>query len=402
MGFFNNLFGTKQQTPTETPRATRALVIDKDFCEYLKSGGYVSLDKCPEIITAVDIVADLVSSMTIYLMANTERGDVRIVNELSRHVDIYPNEYMTRKTWVSAIVRNMLLYGKGNAVVLPHTNGGLLGDLEIINPSRVDFEGKENGAYRILIDGVARDPNDLLHFVWKPKRNAPYMGEGITATIKEVADGLKQARKTKDGFMSSKYKPSLIVRVDGLAEGFGDKSGREQLYNDYLDTGEAGEPWIVPADLIDVKEVRPLSLSDLAINEGMEIDKKTVAALVGVPKFLMGVGEYSNAEWDNFINTTIRFVAQILEQELTRKILISPKMYWRLNIASLYSYDLRTTAEVYQGLYVRGIVTRDEVRDKIGMPPVENEDDLIILENFIPASKIGEQLKLLQGGNDNG
>ncbi len=386
---------------TETPTQTRGILIDHDFCEWLKSNGYVSLDRCPEVLAAVDIVADLVGSMTLYLMANTENGDKRIVNELSRAVDIYPNRYMTRKTWVTAIVRNMMLYGKGNAVVMPHTENGLLGDLEIIDPDRVSFKSTNNGGYKILIDRREYDPAELLHFVWKPKKHKPYMGEGITATLKEVADGLKQARTTKDGFMSSKYKPSLIVRVDGLAEGFGDKDGRDKLYSDYLETNEAGKPWIVPADLIDVKEVRPLSLSDLAINESMTLDKKTVASLVGVPAFLLGVGDFSTKEWDNFINTTVRFVAQILEQELTRKILISPKMYWRFNIASLYSYDLKSTAEVFRELYVRGIVTRDEVRDKIGMPPVEDTDALIILENFIPASMIGDQSKL-QGDTNNG
>ena len=386
---------------TKTPTQTRGFLIDHDFCEWLKSNGYVSLDRCPEVLAAVDIVADLVGSMTLYLMANTENGDKRIVNELSRAVDIYPNRYMTRKTWVTAIVRNMMLYGKGNAVVMPHTENGLLGDLEIIDPDRVTFKSTNNGGYKILIDRREYDPSELLHFVWKPKKHKPYMGEGITATLKEVADGLKQARTTKDGFMSSKYKPSLIVRVDGLAEGFGDKDGRDKLYSDYLETNEAGKPWIVPADLIDVKEVRPLSLSDLAINESMTLDKKTVASLVGVPAFLLGVGDFSTKEWDNFINTTVRFVAQILEQELTRKILISPKMYWRFNIASLYSYDLKSTAEVFRELYVRGIVTRDEVRDKIGMPPVEDTDALIILENFIPASMIGDQSKL-QGDTNNG
>lgn len=385
---------------TETPTQTRGFLIDHDFCEWLKSNGYVSLDRCPEVLAAVDIVADLVGSMTLYLMANTENGDKRIVNELSRAVDIYPNRYMTRKTWVTAIVRNMMLYGKGNAVVMPHTENGLLGDLEIIDPDRVTFKSTNNGGYKILIDRREYDPAELLHFVWKPKKHKPYMGEGITATLKEVADGLKQARTTKDGFMSSKYKPSLIVRVDGLAEGFGDKDGRDKLYSDYLETNEAGKPWIVPADLIDVKEVRPLSLSDLAINESMTLDKKTVASLVGVPAFLLGVGDFSTKEWDNFINTTVRFVAQILEQELTRKILISPKMYWRFNIASLYSYDLKSTAEVFRELYVRGIVTRDEVRDKIGMPPVEDTDALVILENFIPASMIGDQAKLTEGNNN--
>ena len=203
--------------------------------------------------------------------------------------------------------------------------------------------------------------------------------------------------------MSSQWKPSLIVKIDAMAEDvFATKEGRRKLLAEYIETSQAGEPWVLPQGQISVEQVKPLSLSDLALSDMVQLDKKTVAALIGVPAFALGVGSYSDTEWNNFINAKIMPMAQMIEQELTRKLLLNPAWYFHFNSRSLYSYSLKDLAEIADNQYVRGIMTRDEVRDWIGMGPVQNPDDLIILENYIPAGMIGEQKKLIQGGGNGG
>ena len=103
----------------------------------IKCPGYTSLDHCPEVMTAVRRIAELIGSMTIHLMANTEQGDIRITNELSRMIDITPMPNMTRSTWVQSFVKTMLLEGLGNSVVLPKTTEGYLRKLEPIAAQRV-------------------------------------------------------------------------------------------------------------------------------------------------------------------------------------------------------------------------------------------------------------------------
>lgn len=74
--------------------------------------------------------------------------------------------------------------------------------------------------------------------------------------------------------------------------------------------------------------VKPLSLTDLALSDAVTLNKKTVASILDVPAFVVGAGEYKVDEWNNFINTRIRQICNVIEQELTKKLLINPGWYF--------------------------------------------------------------------------
>ena len=83
---------------------------------------------------------------------------------------------------------------------------------------------------------------------------------------------------------------------------------------------------------------------------------------------------------------------------MTKKLIISPSWYLRFNVRSIMDWDLKTLYEVYGGLSDMGLATGNEVRDQLGLNPLEGLDELRILENYIPADMIGNQKKLIQGG----
>lgn len=396
------IFKRKQKREAAEPTsAAQAWIVSADAYDTLCVQGYTDLAHCPEVVTAARTIADLVASMTIHIMSNTESGDKRIINELSRTIDINPMPNMTRFTWVEAIMMNLLLYGKGNSIVQPHTHDGFLESLEPIAADRVDFKPIGRRDYRVLIDGREKRPEGLLHFVLNPDRYYPWKGSGLTVSLKDVADTLKQARATEKGFMESKWKPSLIVKVDGLTDEFASPEGRERLLDSYVKSGSAGEPWIIPADQFQVEQVKPLTLADLAISDTVEIDKRAVASIFRIPPFVLGVGDYDQKAWNNFVQNTIRPYALILQQEMTKKLIISPRWYIRFNVLSLMDYDLQTTSAVYAAMADRGFVTGNEVRDRLGIEPREGLDELRILENFIPVDMSGLQKKLIQGDEGN-
>ena len=387
----------KKQT-RNNPYPSVGYLFGSDYDNVCKVG-YTPLKDCPEIVTACRKIAELISSMTIYLMSNTEKGDIRIQNELSRTIDINPIQTMTRKTWMEGIVMNMLLYGSGNAIVIPHTHEGYIESLEPISASRVAFvpvNGYRN--YRVLIDGVSRNPNNLLHFVHNPDDLYLWKGKGLSVYLRDLARNLKQAQETENGFMASQWKPALIVKVDAMIDEFSTPEGRDKILKDYVQSAEVGQPWLIPGEQFQVEQVKPLSLKDLAINENVELDKRTVAAIVGVPPFILGVGEYKQAEWNNFINNTVRPIAMEIQQELTRKLIISPKWYFKFNTLSLLDWDMQTIGNTLGSLYDRGIIIGNEIRDRLGYDPIDGLDKLMILENFISLDKSDKQKKLIQEG----
>lgn len=394
MGIFGKRKEKRETMTIKNPNASLVAWLNSDDfegeCEKL---GYTSLKNCPEIITACKKIAEQVGNMTLYLMANTESGDYRIVNELSYKLDINPNPLMSRKLFIEAVVMNMLLYGDGNSIVLPHTDGGILTSLEPIEPYRVGFF-PEGRSYFVTIDGTRYEPDEVLHFRLNPDPHFAWLGSGLKVSGRLVSDSLAKASRTINDFNSRQYKPNVIIKVDATDEGFASEQGRRKLLDSFFRSSKAGEPWLLPMDKFDVTSVKGLTLQDLAISDTVKDLKEFAAAVVGVPPFVLGVGDYNKDEWNNFIQTTVRSVATLLQQEMTQKLIISPKWYLKFNTLSLFDYSINDISTVYGGLYNQGIITGNEVRDRLGLEPKEGLDELVRLENFIPISESGNQNKL--------
>ncbi len=367
--------------------------------EVLCGDGYTRLSACPEVRMCVDVYADLISNMTLYLMRNTERGDVRVRNGLSRRMDIEPHPLMTRKAWMSNLVNVLLLEGDGNQITIPRFDQeGWIESLEPCAPSQVSLVSDPPDGYHILYRGRWYEPDEVLHFRLNPDPEAPWRGRGYRAQIKEVAAALKQANATKCALMRSPA-PSLIVKVDGLTAEFANKEGRESLRKQYIDASENGMPWFIPSEAFSVETVKPLTLNDLAIAKNLELDKRTIAGILGVPAFLLGVGEFKAEEFNNFINTRVQSIAKVIEQELTRQTLFSPDLYWKFNPRSLYAYSMESIISAGGAMVDRMAMSRNEWRDWVGLQPDERMDELLALENYVPVARLGDQKKL-KGGTE--
>lgn len=360
--------------------------------------GYHALMDAPEVAAAVWRISDMLGSMTIHEMKNTPAGDVRILDELARKVDISPWSLSNRSSWISWIASTMLT--QGEAFVLPTTSGGRLEDL-IPQPKAVAQLRPDGQPYEVVVNGVAFRPDEVLHFPLRPDPRYPWKGVGPRVQLQSVVDSLIQTSVTKQAFMSADYKPPIIIGVNSDAD-LGDPALRSNFLERYWKRSSPDEPVVLPADLVTVTQAKYLSLADLAIKDGVELDKKAVASIFGVPGFLVGVGQFIRSEYHTFINSVLLPLAQIIQQELTKKLLLSPDRYFRFNPRSLYAYDMKELAAIGDDQYDKGIMTGNEVRDWLGLSPMKGLDKLVRLENYIPNDAAGDQNKLKDSYDDDG
>lgn len=399
MGLFNR---KRAEVKKETIKSS--WFISQEAFENLCCTGYSKISENPEVQMCVNKIADLVSSMTIKLMENGENGNKRIKDELSRKIDILPNNLMTRKNFIFHLVKTLLLYGEGNCICYPRytTRNGkaILDNIDFFDMSSVTYN-KSYTSYSINYKGQEYFSDEVLHFVLMPSKRCPFVGEGYSRKLMDTINNLKQAAATKKGFMSSKFQPNLIIKVDSITEELSTKKGREKILNNYIENNEAGKPWIIPAEQFEVQAIKPLTLNDLALNDSVRIDKETVAKVFDVPGFLVGTGEkFDKDEQNYFIDTRIMGIAQNIQQELTKKLLYSADRFFEFNPRSIYAYNLKDLATIASDWRTRGLMTGNEARNWIKLEPREELDELVILENYIPASKIGEQAKLLMKGGE--
>lgn len=355
--------------------------------------GYHRLLDSPEVSGCINRIANIISASTIYLMRNTPNGDVRVKDRLSRFVDVTPwPNVATRKVWMSWIVAELLGDGDGNACVLPQVKNGEFCALRpmpavsLVQDSQTEYVAHWRG--RVF------EPDDILHFRLHADSLEPWRGRGVRVQAKKLADSLIQTSALKDSLSSPDYKPPLIVAVDSDSD-LSDETKREAFRKNFLEDSDKGKPWIIPSHLLSVSQVKPLTLTDLAIKDTMELDKKSVASIFGVPPFMLGVGSYNKDEFDNFIQTVVIPICEGIEQELTAKLLVSEERYFQFNRRRLYAYNMKELVEIDLAMSDRGFMSGDEVREDAGRDPA-GLNEFRVLENYIPWDMAALQKKLTQ------
>lgn len=357
--------------------------------------GYTRLCDTPEVIACIRWIAGQLGSMTIKIMENGPDGDRRVRDNFARFLDVTPCPEMgTRMRWMSWIATEMLTSQNGSAFVLPVTKGGEFVSL-LPMPGAVPASGGMWPDWYVSWRGHRYAPDEVIPFVHGADPDYPWCGMGLRVGLRAVADSLGKTAQAKATLSDPTYQPPLVACVDSdsdLAQG----EPKQIFLDNYIECQETGKPWVIPGNLFKLETIRPLSISDIAIKDSVELDRKAVCSLLGVPGYVLGVSEFSEVEHNGFVGTTILPLALEIQQALTGGLILNPKRYVLLDVKSLYRYSLKDLMAIYKELGAMGYATGNEVRNPMNLPPRKDLNELRVLENYIPVEMSGDQKKLIQ------
>ncbi|MAK37919.1 MAG: phage portal protein [Flavobacteriaceae bacterium] len=354
---------------------------------YLRGGKHVDATTALSVSTVYACIYKIASTLgTLELTTLRKEGtgskpaiELGIYNLLKQQ----PDEGVTASFFFEQLVANMLLHGKGYALIVRNVNTGLPERLEFI-PSKaveqLDYDGvpvfKVEG-----LEGVVFN-DDILCI--------PYL---LGASPIELhADTIRLAKAAES--YASEYFNNGSIMTGVLSSDQPLKKEQLDIVRDSWNSSAAGNlTRVLPAGF---KYERIALSPDEAQNiESRKLSAEDIARIFNIPPSLIGLEghmTYNNTEQAGifFAKHTILPIARRIEQEIENKLLTPEQRvnyFVRFNIDDLMRGDLKTRAEYYNTLLQAGCLTANEVRAFENLPTVEGGDALRIPVNVISASK---------------
>ncbi len=362
----------------------------------------VTLQGHEAIYAAVTRIANTVASIPVHVYKGRERQDTHPLEKL---LNLSPNPSMS--AYIFKQTMEAFRNTEGMAYALIIRNGlGEITRLDVLDPTRV----------RPLIE---RDSREIWYDITLEGKTHPIPGYMVLALKHMSANGISGIRPLDVLRGSLDYdaevKEISLNQLDGINHGVMlevpgqalDETRKAQIVADFLDAYESsGQRVLVLEGGIKATTFNQ-SPVDAQLMDVERITRNRVATVYNLPPHMLG--DYSDTSFSTaeqqmqeFLQLTVIPIVQQWEDELNRK-LLSDADYkagyrFRFDMDSLIRADMVAMANKYQMAIRGGWMRMNEVREREGLPPDPNGDELMCARDIIPLRIMVEHPELLLTG----
>lgn len=363
----------------------------------------VTLQGHEAIYAAVTRIANTVASIPVHVYKGRERQDTHPLEKL---LNLSPNP--SRSAYIFKQTMEAFRNTEGMAYALIIRDGlGEITRLDVLDPTRV----------RPLIE---RDSREIWYDITLEGKTYPIPGYMVLALKHMSANGISGIRPLDVLRGSLDYdaevKEISLNQLDGINHGVMlevpgqalDETRKAQIVADFLDAYESsGQRVLVLEGGIKATTFNQ-SPVDAQLMDVERITRNRVATVYNLPPHMLG--DYSDTSFSTaeqqmqeFLQLTIIPIVQQWEDELNRK-LLSDADYkvgyrFRFDTDSLIRADMVAMANKYQMAIRGGWMRMNEVREREGLPPDPNGDELMCARDIIPLRIMVEHPELLLTGS---
>lgn len=363
----------------------------------------VTLQGHEAIYAAVTRIANTVASIPVHVYKGRERQDTHPLEKL---LNLSPNPSMSAYIFKQTMEAFRNTEGMAYALIIRDGLGEIT-RLDVLDPTRV----------RPLIE---RDSREIWYDITLEGKMYPIPGYMVLALKHMSANGISGIRPLDVLRGSLDYdaevKEISLNQLDGINHGVMlevpgqalDETRKAQIVADFLDAYESsGQRVLVLEGGIKATTFNQ-SPVDAQLMDVERITRNRVATVYNLPPHMLG--DYSDTSFSTaeqqmqeFLQLTIIPIVQQWEDELNRK-LLSDADYkagyrFRFDTDSLIRADMVAMANKYQMAIRGGWMRMNEVREREGLPPDPNGDELMCARGVIPLRIMVEHPELLLTGS---
>lgn len=354
--------------------------------------------------TCLKILSETVAKLSIHLYdGNGEKvKDHHALTVLKYR----PNEAMTSVTLKQVVEYNRDHFGNGYLLTKYGKDGKLQG-LYPLNPMKV----------KVLVDNQSIFPGDRR--IWY--EYTPKTGETVIISSKEMihvkgglsTDGVvgmsvretlartMETNKASQDYLKDLYSNGLTANAVLKYTGDLDKEKRKELTKqvaELIDDEESNSKRILPIPLgMDIVPL-DLKLTDSQFYELKKYSSLQIAAAFGIkPNHLNDYekSSYANSESQNlsFYVDTLLYILTAYEEEFNRKLLTESELKsglrFKFNVGTILRGDLKTQAEALRMQVDGAMMTLNEARAKLDLPPIQGGDIIIVNGSYTTLEDVG-------------
>ncbi len=383
------------------------------FSPYESAAGVPSFT---DLLTAEELYGTIVwVYVCVYTIAMSAAGvdfylaDKKTDEYIDNHplYDVFsnPNPLMSWEDFIEAVFTYLELDGESfvELVWAEVLGKQKLNEMYVLKPSRMtiipDAKNYIKGyIYNVSGRKVAFDAKDILYIKYMNPLNDYHGLSPVVPSSHSAYVEIEQNRFNRK-FFQNDATPGGILKTDHELSREHRKRLREEFERLYRGSRNAHKVAVLDKGL-DYKTVT-ISQRDMQFIEQKRVTREEILAAFGVPPVLVGIldeASYANAYiqqkvfWEQTMIPKLRKFTGAMNRFIS-KYWKDVKLVYDLSSVDSLQEDKKLKADLHDKYFKMGVMTQNEIREDLGLPPVQGGDYLYLPANLVPIATTKPQKK---------